>query len=124
MAISAVSVGAGDLSCYVMVQQRTQTHDGTYQAQAVTWSDIKGVYADIEAVYGREQQAMRGTASEVSHMITVNADVIWANPKAAAEYRIVYRNRIFEIQGVMPEDSFNAIVTILALEGGADAANP
>ena len=122
MSGGASRIRAGDLNRLVSVQQRSQTHDA-YGAQSITWTEIKQVWAAIDGLYAREVLAMKGTAAEVTHSITVRYDAIWADPKVAAQYRLVARGRIFEISGVTIENDRDSVVTLLAAEGASDATS-
>ena len=111
---------AGDLNRLVSVQQRAATQD-EFGGQSTTWTEIKKVYAHIEGLYAREMIAAQAVASEVSHRITVRYDAaLWADPKAAARYRIVYAGRNFNINGVTNEDERDAVIELLCAESMND----
>lgn len=109
-------VRAGKLKRLVSIQQKSTTGD-SFGGVQFTWSEIKKVYADIEALTGRELLAAEALASEVSHKITVRYDAIFVDPKLAAGYRVVYQSRIFDLAAVMNADEGDRVIVLLAQEG-------
>ena len=107
---------AGDLNRLVSVQSRATSQD-SFGGQSTTWTEIEKVFAHVEALTARELLAGGAMVTDVSHQITVRYDAIWADPKAAAGYRVVWNNRAFNIKGLMNEDERDRIVTLLASEG-------
>jgi SPP1 family predicted phage head-tail adaptor len=114
--MTGVFLRAGQLNRLVSVQQRATALD-SFGAQPQTWVEIKQVYAYIEALSGAERAVAESVSTDVSHKFTVRYDAIFADPRVAAAYRIVYNNRIFDIQAVLNEDEANRIVELLAMEG-------
>ena len=108
---------AGLLTRPVSVQSRSTTRD-TFGGQSAVWTPVKTVYAYVEALTGSERTAAQSIAAEVSHRFTVRYDSsLWADPKAAATYRLVYKGRNFNIAAVMNMDEADRLVEILANEG-------
>lgn len=108
---------SGSLTRPVDVQARATTRD-TFGGQVSTWTLVKRVYAEIEALTGSERIAAQSIAPEVSHRVTVRYDsTLWADPKTAATYRLSYRGRLFNIVAVMNVDEGDRTVELLAVEG-------
>lgn len=109
-------IRAGDLKRYITIQQRSTTQDST-GGQSLTWTNVKSVYAKIEPLTGRELLAAQQIAAQVSHRLTVRYDPIFADPKTAVAYRVLYNNRIFDVQASMNFEEEDAFVELLAVEG-------
>ena len=107
---------AGQLNRYVDIQQRGVTRD-SFGQQVETWTDVKYVYAYIEALSGTDRSAGDSTSTDVSHRVTVRYDAIFADPRAAATYRIVYGTRIFHVAAVMNIDETNRTIQLMCTEG-------
>ncbi|TCG08375.1 head-tail adaptor protein [Paraburkholderia steynii] len=112
----SVSVRAGTLDRGISVQQRTTQRD-SFGQQIIAWSEIKTVYAHIEALTGSERDAAMSISADISHRITVRYDDIWSDPKTVAAYRIVYGTRTFNINAPMNIDEANRLVELLCTEG-------
>lgn len=118
---------AGDLNKFVVVKRRATSKDGTgYGGQSTTWLPVSagingGIYVGVEQLFGRELIAGQAVHSEVTHRITARYDAaIWADPIAAAKFRIDMGARIFNLHGVINEDERDTIVRIYASEGLSD----
>lgn len=110
-------IRSGSLTRPVDVQARATTRD-TFGGQVSEWTTIKRVYAEVEALTGSERVAAQSIASEVSHRFTVRYDsTLWADPKTAATYRLVYRGRFFNIDAMLNIDESDRTVELLAVEG-------
>jgi SPP1 family predicted phage head-tail adaptor len=109
-------IRAGDLTRLISIQQRATTTDGFGQ-QLQTWSELKKVYALIEALQGNERLAAQSISSEVSHRITVRYDAIFVDPRVVAQYRAVYNGRVFNIQACLNVDEGDRMVELTVSEG-------
>ena len=109
-------IRAGDLSRLISIQQRTTSQD-TFGQQLTTWTEIKKVYALIEALSGTEKLAAQSISTDVSHRITVRYDAIFADPITTSGYRAVYNNRIFNILASMNVDEGDRMIELQAGEG-------
>ncbi|CAJ4958952.1 phage head-tail adaptor [Burkholderia pseudomallei] len=107
---------AGQLTRYVDVQQRSTTPDAIGQPLN-TWTTLKSVYADIEALSAFKRAIAGLVVTDTTHQITVRYDPIFANPRIAGAYRIVYAGRIFEVLGVENVDEGNQMIVLAAREG-------
>jgi SPP1 family predicted phage head-tail adaptor len=115
----ATLITSTDLNRLVMVQEREMTQD-SFGGQSIDWTDVKQVYAKIRALTGKEIFAAQAVQSEVTHEIIVRYDAIFADPKVAAAYRLVYNSRIFDVSACMNEDEADQVITLLATEGLSD----
>lgn len=106
----------GELTRLVSVQQRATTPD-SYGQQVSTWTEIKKVYAKIEALSGRELVTAQSISAEISHRFTLHYDAIFASPKTAATYRFVYAGRMFNITATMNIDEDDRVIELMAAEG-------
>ncbi|KVG31449.1 phage head closure protein [Burkholderia diffusa] len=107
---------AGQLNRLVAIQQRSTVRD-SFGQQVEAWTTIKSVYAYIEALSGSERAAAQSITTDVSHRFTVRYDAMYADPRVAATYRIVYASRIFDINAALNIDESNRTVELLASEG-------
>lgn len=111
-----MALRGGTLRHLVSVQSKSNTVD-SYGQPLNTWTEVKKVWADIQAASGRELMAAQAIQATVSHMITVRYDAIFADPIAAAALRIVYGSRVFELAAPINEDERNRTITFGAAEG-------
>lgn len=107
---------AGQLTRSIAIQQRSTGRD-SFGQQLETWTDVKSVYAYIEALSGNERVAAQSLATDVSHRITVRWDSIFSDPRVASTYRAVYQGRYFNIGAVLNVDEANRVIELLASEG-------
>lgn len=114
--MTAARLRGGELNRLISIQQRSTSQDGFGQ-QLTTWTEVKKVYALIEALTGNERIAAMSVSADVSHRITVRYDAIFADPRVVAAYRAVYNGRVFNIQASMNIDEANRTVELLAAEG-------
>ena len=75
------------------------------------------VWADIQPLSGREAVIASRISAELTHQITVRYQGIFDNPQQVAQYRVVYRSRIFNIHSALNEDEKRVLVVLLASEG-------
>lgn len=90
---------AGDLRHRVQFQKLVPGVDPeTQEPIAGEWVDVAKVYASIEPLSGREFIAAQAVQSEV-----VGRIVIRRRTDIKAQMRGVFRGRIYNIQGVLPD---------------------
>lgn len=106
----------GTLNRTISVQQRSTQKD-SFGQQIIGWSELKKVYAYIEALTGSEREAAMSISTDVSHRITVRFDAIWSDPRVVAGCRIVYGTRIFNVNAAMNLDEANRTIELLCTEG-------
>ena len=108
-----MSVFAGQLQHRVTLQQRATTLDAAGQ-QALTWSDVATVWADIRYVSGLEAVKSDAPVSVSRASIRIR----WRSGVTAA-MRVLYGSRVFDINAVLPDDG-DATYLELACETGAN----
>ena len=106
----------GELSRLVSMQARAEAQD-SYGQQLPTWTEVKKVYAKIEALSGRELVAAQSVYAEVSHRFTIHWDALFSDPRTVAAMRVVYGARVFNIGALMNVDEDNRVLELLAQEG-------
>jgi len=101
---------AGDLRHRVTIQQKTVTQD-TYGATVETWAALATVWANIEALSGREFFDSQQTVAQADHRITIRyrADV-------KPTMRAVEGSRTFDIQAVLDREGRRRTLELLCRE--------
>ena len=108
---------AGALIHRVSVQARSTVRD-SFGEQLTTWVEIAQVRAQIETLSVAARIAASALQTELTHQITVRyVAALWADPKVAATYRIVYASRKFDIRGIDNVDAANRVVVLSVVEG-------
>ena len=108
--IEVVLVRAGELRHRVTIQQKSISQD-TYGAALETWSTLATVWANVEALSGREFFDSQQTVAQADHRITIRyrADI-----KPAM--RVVEGTRTFEIQAVLDREGRKRTLELLCRE--------
>lgn len=106
----------GALCHRVSIQQRGATVDG-YGQQVTTWTTVASAWAKIEPLTGREQLAAAELRASVSHKITMRYRSIFANPQTAAQYRLVYGSRYFDITASLNPEERGVWIVLDCTEG-------
>lgn len=88
----------GKLRHKVSLQELTHTQNQETGAMASAWSEVAKVMASIEPLSAREFIAAAATQSEVVARITIRyrSDI-------TAKMRIVYRDTVYNIAGILPD---------------------
>ena len=109
-------IGAGTLGRRIKIQ-RPSTIKDSLGAPSRTWIDVATVWADIQPLSGREAVIASRISVELTHQITVRYQSIFENPQLVAQYRVIYKSRIFNIHSALNEDEKRVLVILLASEG-------
>lgn len=104
-------INAGHLRHKMTLQRVTRTSDGA-GGFTQSWGSDETVWAKIEPASGREVFRAQQLETPVTHKITCRYN---ANITTAA--RLIYDNRVFNIQEVLNPLERNAIMEVLAIEG-------
>lgn len=88
-------IGVARLRHRVAIQARDPAQD-SFGQQSGAWTTTATVWADVEPVSGREQQAGGAELASVTHMVTMRYRS-WVT----ARHRLVYAGRIFDIESVL-----------------------
>ncbi|MFC6644142.1 phage head closure protein [Granulicella cerasi] len=109
-------MNAGSLNRRITIQQQSTSQDA-YGQQLASWTDALSTWASIRAATGKEIYAASGFVSELSHIITIRYPAI----KVSNAMRVLYDNRIFNIQAVSDPDEGKVQTNLLCLEVDASA---
>ena len=97
----------GDLRKRVTIQQRNVTRDA-YGASIETWDPLVTVWANIEALRGREYFNAAQVRAEVTHRIRIRY-----LPNITPAMRVVEGNRTFDIQAVLEDNKKRELMLIV-----------
>lgn len=107
---------AGKLRHRIMLQQPVETQNEDTGSIVEGWEDVKCIWAEVYALSAREFVASHAVQSEVTTRITIRCRSDITN-----RHRFVYRGRIYNIQGVLPDpDSGIEYMTLPCSEGVND----
>lgn len=97
-----MSLAAGKLRHYVRLQYPTYTQDPNTGEQIASWADAGPVWAAIEPLSAREFVESAAKQSGVACRI-----VIRHREDVDATWRILYRAKIYNIEGVLADKESN-----------------
>lgn len=102
-----------ELDQQVTLQSRSVTQDAAGQ-EVITWVDVATVWAQVQAVRGREFFAAAQTQQEQTVKVRINyrADVLLT-------WRLVWQGRNHDITGVIPVGR-NDMLELMCLQGVKD----
>lgn len=107
---------AGRLRHRVLLQRTVNTQSPVTGAVTESWVDIATIRAEVVASSAREFVAAMATQSEVTTRITVRY-----RPEISNKDRIVFRGKIYNIEGVLPDPvSGREYLTLPCSEGVND----
>ena len=109
-------IGAGTLGRRIKIQRPSTVKD-SLGAPSRTWIDVATVWADIQPLSGREAVIASRISAELTHQITVRYQSIFDNPQLVAQYRVLYKSRIFNIHSAMNQEERNRVLILIASEG-------
>jgi SPP1 family predicted phage head-tail adaptor len=109
-------VQAGKLRKRLVLQSRAAGLDSVGSPSNV-WTDVATVWGELLPMSGRALLAAQAVKSELTHEITLRYRAEFANPITAAEMRVVYGGRYFNIHAVLNKDERNRELTLMASEG-------
>lgn len=75
------------------------------------WKDFKSAWAMIKTLQGREYYAASSTQNENTIRF-----VIRYTPGLHPDMRILYKNRVFEIEAIINDDELNKTLTLMCKE--------
>jgi SPP1 family predicted phage head-tail adaptor len=100
----------GALNKRITIQSPVEV-PGEYGQPVTEWQDVITTFASIHAVTSKEVYAAQGYTSQVSHTITIR----W-RPGIRSNQRVIYRDRIFEIQDALDPDERRVQLNLLCIE--------
>lgn len=105
----------GKLRHRVTLQELVKTDDG-YGGIVETWQDVATVWAAIEPLRGNERYTAQQVQSELSHKVTIRY-----RAGIKPQMRILYGNRVFDIEAVIDVDERHRWLELLCSEVVANA---
>ncbi|MCQ4105159.1 phage head closure protein [Erwinia persicina] len=107
---------AGKLRHRITLQHKVSVQDQLTGAVNTEWRDLKKVWADVAPLSAREFIAAQATQAEITTRITIRYLFGLTNAN-----RIVFRDRIYNIEGVLPDSvSGREYLTLPCSEGVND----
>lgn len=107
------AVGSGQLRHRVELQSQQQTQDETTGEVTVTWVTYATVWASIKPMSAREFVQSDAKQSEVRGFMELRY-----RDDVEADHRAVYRDKYYNIHGVMPDaESGKEHLTLMTGEG-------
>lgn len=107
---------AGDLRKRVSLQRKSSM-DGSAGQPIISWPELVVIWAEIEPLTAQQRVVAQAIHPDVSHRITVRYRPDFANPLLVTALRIVYKGRIFSIQGALNVNERNVKIDLVASEG-------
>ncbi|EOC0865665.1 phage head closure protein [Cronobacter malonaticus] len=90
---------AGKLNKRILLQKPVKTQNPTSGAIESGWADVVQVWANVTDLSARDFVAAKAGQNEVTTRITIR----WRDD-VTDKHRILYRGRIYDIQGVLEDD--------------------
>jgi SPP1 family predicted phage head-tail adaptor len=100
----------GKLRKRVQLQQLVRNQDDFGEA-VPSYSTYATVWASVEPLQGRELEHAQQINAEVSHRVTIRY-----NGNVTAEHRVVYGERILEIEAVINPEERNEMLVLMCKE--------
>lgn len=92
-----MSIEAGRLRHKIELQKPVRSQSSTGE-MTTTWTHVADLWASIEPLSAREFIAAQSIQSKVLARITIRH-----TSQIAADMRIVYRGKIYNIEGILPD---------------------
>lgn len=89
---------AGKLRHRVTLQARVQVQNQTSGAVETTWANVSSLWAEVVPLSAREFIAAQATQNEITTRITIR----YRNG-VTPKHRILFRGKIYNIEGVLPD---------------------
>jgi SPP1 family predicted phage head-tail adaptor len=102
---------AGQLRKRVTVQQRSTTQD-THGQPLTEWTEYMTVWAAVQPLSGRKLIEAEALHSETTHEVLMRY-----HAGITAKMRVMYGEKIFNVQNVIDEDERHRHLTLLCSEG-------
>ena len=90
-------MNAGQLRDRIAIQVRASGQDSSGQPVDV-WTDLVEFFANVERLSGREYFLARSTGADINTRVTTRY-----YPGIKASDRIIFENKVFDIEAVIPE---------------------
>lgn len=103
-------MNAGKLRHRVTIQQLVKTDDG-YGGIVETWQDVATVWAAVEPLRGNERYRAQQVQAELTHKV-----IMRYRAGIKPQMRLLYGNRIFEIEAVIDVEERHKWIELLCAE--------
>jgi len=100
----------GKLKKRVQLQTLARNQDSFGEA-VPSYSDYATVWASVEPLQGRELEHAQQISAEVNYRVTIRY-----NAKVNSEHRVVYGERILEIEAVINPEERNELLVLMCKE--------
>lgn len=101
----------GILRHRITIQEERDGGKNRFNEQIKTWEDIATVWASIEPISGREYWAGQQVQSEITHRIRIRY-----RPGIKPAMRVLYQNRLFEIESVIDYQERHEFLQLMCKE--------
>lgn len=106
---------AGSLRWRITIQSPSASTNPFAQNNETTWTNVATMWASISPLSSKEIFQVGQISMRVSHKVTIRYPGV--HIVVAAGYRILFKNRIFELQtGIINPDERNILLELLAFE--------
>ncbi|EML9369167.1 phage head closure protein [Escherichia coli] len=107
---------AGKMRHRITLQEPVKEQNPTTGAVINTWRDVATLWAEVAALSAREFIAAQASQGEVTTRITIRY-----REGVTRKHRILFRGRIYNIEGVLPDPrSGREYLTLPCSEGAND----
>ncbi|WP_223509421.1 phage head closure protein [Rahnella sp. GSA61A] len=89
---------AGRLRHRVKIQEPVNIQDPVTGGVTPSWQDTVSVWAEVYPLSAREFVAAQAGQAEISARITIRY-----RPDLTAKHRIIFRGKVYNIEGVLPD---------------------
>lgn len=96
----------------ITVQQPVEVKDGNNTVVGIEWQNFITIPASVEPISGREFILLQNTNSELKVRIKT-----WYYPGVTNAMRVVYGNRIFNIQSIIDYKELHREMHLMCTEG-------
>ena len=106
---------AGKLRHMVTLQEPVKEQNPITGAVINTWRDVATIWAEVAALSAREFIAAQASQGEVTTRITVRY-----REDVTRKYRILFRGRVYNIEGALPDPRSGREYLTLPCSAGAN----
>ena len=112
-------IDAGELRHSVVLQQHVTKRDDL-GGQSSDWEDVAKIRCRVSTGGGREFYAAQKLSAEITHAVVCRYRPFFEDVVSVAAMRLLYRDRIFNINAVVDEDELHQWITLGCTEGVND----
>jgi len=112
-------MSSGKLHHRIKIQKRNRTLD-MYGQRQDSWEDYLSVRANVRPVSGMEKIASMSVAASLTHTILVRYRNEFRFPLKVASMRVLFDERVFDIDSVRNLEERNRWAVLNCVEGSVD----